>query len=424
MDTPLPLAYPLERGKSMTMAISDTVAVGTRKGEVFRNEASQVLESLRNRVADVLSDLGDFSKPAEVQRALQLDKTLSRQVFKLACNADPMTGGNIVPSQTSIHRFLDVARGRGIDSEKIHGVLAAYKQFEDLIRTHAGDRVTFNSMVSAATGVDDEWLAADLQHRRNAFRTMSHTMGMQIKTRMILFVIHSIEDGQAYELAVISGCIGLRVLRQMSSVRIHGAALGPLGGSQMPSWEPLGLNDGPCDDLLEPFCTKPLPQLKVTDGNDEFGKWHQVAIEQPEIGNLGTSSLFFGSYCRRIPIGTEPLRVHSSISKPSEVVLFDVLIDPRIASGRKPVAGAALGQNERYGSEVIPLQGKFNPELLGTGPSALSTPEVPRYAEMLGSVAQKIGLNLTAFNAWRLRAEYPLYQSTLSMSWEPAEASS
>ncbi len=401
----------------MTMAISDAV-VGNRKGELFRVEASQVLESLRKRVADVLSDLGDFSKPAEVQRALQLDKTLSRQVFKLACNSEPMANGNIVPSQTSIHRFLDVAKGRGIDSEKIHSVLDAYKQFEILIRTHAGDRVTFNSMVSAATGVDDEWMAADLQHRRNAFRTMSHTMGMQIKTRLILFVINSIEDGQAYELAVISGSIGLRVLRQMPSVRIHGAALGPLANSSMPLWEPLGLNEGPSDDLLEPFCTKPLPELKVSDGNDEFGKWHQVAIEQPEIGNLGTTTLFFGSLCRRIPIGSEPLRVHSSNRKPTEVVLFDVLIDPRIASGQKPIARAVLGQNERYGSEIIPLQGKFNPELLGSGPAALSTPEVPRYAEMLGAVSQKIGLNLTDFNAWRLRVEYPLYQSTFSMSWE------
>jgi hypothetical protein len=100
------------------------------------------------------------------------------------------------------------------------------------------------------------------------------------------------------------------------------------------------------------------------------------------------------------------------------VVLFDVLIDPRIASGQKPIARAVLGQNERYGSEIIPLQGKFNPELLGSGPAALSTPEVPRYAEMLGAVSQKIGLNLTDFNAWRLRVEYPLYQSTFSMSWE------
>jgi hypothetical protein len=402
----------------MTMAISDAVAAGTRRGELFRIEASQVLESLRNRVADVLSDLGDFSKPAEVQRALLLDKTLSRQVFKLACNSEPMANGNIVPSQTSIHRFLEVAKGRGIDNEKIQGVLTAYKQFDDLIRTHAGDRATFNSMVSAATGVDDEWLAADLQHRRNAFRTMSHTMGMQIKTRMMLFVINSIEEGQAYQLAVISGCIGLRVLRQMPSVRIHGAALGPLGDSNMPSWEPLGLNEGPSDDLLEPFCTKPLPDLKVTNGNDEFGKWHQVAIEQPEIGNLGTTTLFFGSLCRRIPIGSEPLRVHSSNRKPAEVVLFDVLIDPRIASGGKPVSRGVLGQNERYGSEIIPLQGKFNPELLGRGPAALSTPEVPRYAEMLGAISQKIGLNLTDFNAWRLRLEYPLYQSTFSMSWE------
>jgi hypothetical protein len=52
-------------------------------------------------------------------------------------------------------------------------------------------------------------------------------------------------------------------------------------------------------------------------------------------------------------------------------------------------------------SEIIPLQGRFNAELLGSGPAALSTPEVPRYAEMLGAVSQKIGLNLANFGMTR-----------------------
>jgi hypothetical protein len=401
----------------MSVEILHESVTGLPQGEWFRVEASEILGALRTSVADVLAEVGNFSRPADVQRSLGLDKTLSRQIFKLSCTAEPLGTGSVVPSRTSITRFLDVARERGIGREKIATVQRAYEVFEKFIETHAGDRTTFNSMISAATGVDDEWLAADLQHRRNAFRAMSHTMGIQAKTRLQLSIVNEMEDGGAYSIAMVSGLIGLRVLRALPTVLVDGIAL--LAGKRTRglSCEPLCVTDALGGYLLDAFCSKPLPRLTVKEHQEDSGQWREVLIDQPAIGNIGSSTLLFGSMYPRIYAPDEPLRLHISNGKPAEVLLFDVLAKPGLLGGVKPVGSAALGQNERFGSDIIPLEGKFDPEPLGKGPAALATPEVPRYTEMLRAISDKLGWKLEEYNAWRIRVEFPLYQSNVTMAW-------
>ena len=214
----------------MIIGLSDVTLPVEAKSEWFLVEASQAIDLLRNRISDVVSELGVFIKPAELHHALSLDRTLSRQVFKLSRSAEPMASGGLVPSEASLHRFLDAAKGRGITDEKIQGVVVAFKQFDEMVKKHAGDRVTFNSTVAGVEGVDEEWHAADLQHRRNGFRTMSHALGMQTKTRLQLFVI-SLADDANFQIAATTGWMGLRVLRPLASVGMNRVALDPVVGS-------------------------------------------------------------------------------------------------------------------------------------------------------------------------------------------------
>jgi hypothetical protein len=405
----------------MSLSFSSESVINRPQGQWFRVESSNVLHALRTCVAAVLAEFGNFSRPSEVQRSLTLDKTLSRQIFKLACTAEPLGTGSVLPSRTSVGRFLEVARERGVSNEKVEQVWRAYEVFEKLIETHAGDRATFNSMISAATGVDDEWLAADLQHRRNAFRAMSHTMGVQAKTKLQLAVVNDIEDGGAYTVAMVSGLIGLRVLREVPRVRVDGIALGPAKETRGSTCVPLGISESLGGYLLESFSSKPLPALRVSQHEDEEGQWREVFIDEPQIGNTGASTLLFGSLYPRVPVGKDPLGIHVTTNKPVEILLFDVLTKPGLLGGAKAVGKAMLGYNEKFGGEVFPLEGKFGAELLGNGPAALATPEVPRYAEMIQAISEKLGWKLEEYNAWRIRVEYPLYQGTVTMSWTRPE---
>jgi hypothetical protein len=404
----------------MTIRVSTPLMAKKSQGQWFQLEASDVLNSLRLRVADVLSTLGNFNRPAEVQKALGLDKTLSRQVFKVAGTAEPLGSSTVVPSRTSMGRFLDAAKDRGIRNETLNDVWDAYEQFEKLVHTHAGDRSTFNTMMSSLAGEDEEWAIADNQHRRNAFRAMSHAIGSQMKTSLRLFIATEIEDGAAYETAMINGCIGLRLLHVQSSVRVAMSSVSYEGREFTVNSEPLGLSALAGGHLLESFSSKPLQKFRVVDGGEPGMTWREIRIEDPEVGNLGSSNLFFGTVCPRVP-ADGPLNLYMGIGQPTEVLLMDVLVSPGLGGGAKPVGGACLGHNEKFGQEILHLRGKFDPEFLGYGPKSLSTPEVPHYAEMVQAAANKIQRDLSSYVAWRMRVEFPLFHSTVSMRWNAEE---
>jgi hypothetical protein len=399
------------------LPISNKSSSRADTGQWFRVEASDVLASLRKRVANVLADLGNFSRPADLQHALSLDKTLGRQIFKLASTAEPLGLGGVVPSRVALGRFLDLAGERGIVQEKLTSVWQAFEEFEKLVKTHAGDRVTFNSMVAAASGVDEEWLSADMQHRRNAFRAMSHTMGMQAKTRLQLAVISHSTDGSSYSFARVSGFIGLRTLRTVPRVRVDGMTLSAGKDSVHGTIEPLGLSDELGGHLLTSYSTHPLPSLRLESKDNGGVQTREVMMDHPKIGNTGATNLLFGSVHRSVPRNNEPFRIHVTSVRPVEVLLFDVLSKPGLLPG-KPKCEAVLGYHNELSEERMPLEGKFEAERLGSGPAALATPEVPRYAEMLDEVSLKLGWDLDDYIAIRIRVEFPLYRSTVTMNWD------
>lgn len=407
---------------AIMVTTADAVA-GNRPSKKFRADASEVMGTLQTRVAEVLAGLGTFSRPTEVQKALDLDQTLGRQVFRLAGASDALRSSGVIPSRTSMRRFLEAAQQRGIPGESVAGVWSAYEVFEKLVETHAGDRTTFNLMVSGASGSEEEWQAADAQHRRNAYRAMSHAMGLQAKTFLQLFIVNEDDAGSEFELAMISGLYGLRVLHPLPKVRVFGQSMSAAADTSRAYREPLGLSDAAEGHLMRAFCSQPLPGLRVADRPSEFGPLLEIFMDQPEVGKIGASNLLFGSVYRRLPALNQSLNISSTSNKPVETMLFDIL-KKRGKGTAEPTGKASLSlgtTSEKFGAEIMPLRGKFKPELLGRGPSSLSTLEIPHYKEMLNAVASRLDWDIDDFEAWRVRVEFPITQSTVTMSWSDPE---
>src|SRR6185503_4219101 len=83
----------------------------------FHADASAVLSSLRTSVADVLCALPAVRKPADLRKCLHLDWTLAWQLFQVAdLGNEPvplLAAGPVVPSRTSLKKFLDRAAANG-----------------------------------------------------------------------------------------------------------------------------------------------------------------------------------------------------------------------------------------------------------------------------------------------------------------------
>ncbi len=387
----------------------------------FRADAAGVLKDLRLGVLGVLADLPGISKPAELEKALGLDKTLSWQIFQVTSAVTALSFGTFVPSRKSIERFLHAAKGMGVNATKLRQVLNAYDDFDELIETHAGDRVTFNTMVSSATGIDNEWLSTDLQHRRDMFRGFSHAMGLRAKTRLQLGIVADSGDGRTSDNVLISGLVDLRVLQPLRTVQVYGTEL--VGPSQKHGRrEPLRVAaDGSV--LLPEFSTRPLPPLITTKEKTDAGTWIEVALDRPVIGKKGTSTLMFGEkILHHVLSPDEPRYWNGTVSRPFEVFLVDMLVQRGSLAGMMPKAEVFWGVNRIDQSRrgVQPVTGNFTCLSLGSGPDALATPDVPNYPTMVRSATETFGWDIDDFNAFRIRIEFPIYQTSVRLRWVPA----
>jgi hypothetical protein len=386
----------------------------------FKDSAAAVLSTLRTATRGVLAELDGISKPADLQRALKLDQTLSWQICRIAGPTDLLSSGSAVPSRTSIERFLKAAKTKGVKAAKAMEILEGYDAFEALIERHAGDRVTFNSMVSAASGVDEEWLTTDLQHRRNMFRGMSHSMGLKARCRLQTAIVTDSADGKTSDWALLNGQVDLQILRAFDAVRVYGLEF--VGDQQsQASREPLGDCEEAGGHFISKFSSRLPCPLQVSEHRDGR-QWNlEASLVRPDVGKLAMKTFMFGHLFRKYPY-IEGMRAWNIIvARPVEVLINDMLVAPGSLKGMEPTAEVFWGLKRVGGppTEVIPVEGKYSVERLGKGADALACPDVPQYPEMIRATAKKTGWDLDEYQAYRIRVEFPIYQTNVRMRWDP-----
>src|SRR5215208_3968802 len=132
------------------MHIAAPVAAPERSVDsVFPDEAQDVLRQLRRAVAEMCDSVpGGVRKSRDAQKLFGVSTKLSWQIFKLAGPGDAMSLAPYVPKAAAMRGMLEAAQKHGVPVHVIDKVRAAYSAFEHLIETHAGDRVSFDSMAS------------------------------------------------------------------------------------------------------------------------------------------------------------------------------------------------------------------------------------------------------------------------------------
>ncbi len=394
----------------------------------FDVAANDVLSSLRNTVATVLGSIGGLRKPADLQKSFKLDWTLSWQLFQVAWGSaggtSPLSAGPNVPSRTSLKKFLDSAQSRGVDEAKVDRVWASYERFERLVEVHAGDRTSFNSMVSAAAGMDTEWATADAQHRRNAYRAMSHVLGMQARAKHICGIYNGSPDGQSWDMGVVSGLVGLRMLRALPKALVYRMRIVDAASRQRIRRQGLGPEATLAGGYLLPdFSTEPLPAMTFKEMD---AGWVASELERPAVGNLGACTLRFATGYFGHPIpgaggSDNSFEGDVVVDKPVELLVSDAMVTPGLMRGGRPTAEVLLGNNHGDAAglpgDVVPVLGDHRVEFLGTGPDVLATPDLPDYPELLRATAARLGWDIESHEAWRIRLEFPIYQATVRMKW-------
>ena len=394
----------------------------------FQEQAAWVLTRLRTALAELIAAIpGGVRKAADVERALNMGGTVIWPIYRFANAHDPLAEARCIPGGALMRRFLGKAAARGIPVALIESVDQAYQAFEDLVRTHADDRRTFDTMVSAYAQGETNQL--DLQHKRACFRGNSHIWGVQAETHLTCFIYQpsAVNPGLA-DMVGIRGLLGLRRLRPdaawvISHIRtsdddgvvrraVCGEALDPEG--EVPFGVP----------LMRDFCSSPLPKFRSVPAESGF---INMELEGNSVGNMSSVTCLIGDVARNANTRYQDehnlwQRCQTMIRTPCEVLIQDVLVYEGTFGQISP---EVLVYGDHRSVDPIPagrecdlLAQRESVVYLGKGSSVLHTPHVPRYPEMAQYAFDRLGWDGEKFDVYRCRVEYPVMPSSVVVRFE------
>jgi hypothetical protein len=388
---------------------------------VFHVDASGALGRLRARLGEVISMLPErVETAADLERSLGIGKTLAWQVFKIAHATDTLAEGAKLPGKVAMKRFFDAAQKVGVPKTQVSAAERTIAELAEVVRTHAGDRATFDSMVSGL-GIGGS-SSIDLSQRRAVFKGNSHIWGLQAKVKVGCAIIQPSDDPKFVDVVLIRGVIGLRQLRHgrpyvISVTRVSDNDEVVRRRVKTEQLELGSATNGV--NLLPEFCTSPLPQFRNrVDGTGRL----LTELVNHDIGN---GAAFTGFLCdvfrksdgRYKDENNDSLRMRLNIDSPNEAIVLDTLI--RCGTyGREPrkfrsEVWNTLGREQAHVADRDVLFADDSVPYLGRGVEALHSADYPRYVGMIQHVMGRLGWDPAEFEAYRYHLEYPVMPSAV-----------
>jgi len=399
----------------------------------FEADAAEVLRELRGAIVGIVEALpGNVSTAADLQRTLRLDKMLCWRLFRVITAAGPLAAGAHVPGTANLRRFCDASEKLGkVPSTLVKAMRDRATAFERLVRVHAGDRVTFDSMVSAVAGSDaDEKLS--LLHRRAAFRANRHFWGIQAKTQLKTLIVQPGRNPEKLDIASLEGYLGLRRVRQEAPFAVSWTRIANDDGTIVQfQREPLDLNADAAlgISLLEEFCTRPIPRFRVIEAGRGFvlGELLGDGVGETAAITCIVGYLARDAVARYADHANQLFGCWSPVRTACEALILDLVIRHGTFGAGTPVAGVyaqhlnetAYPALQRDLDRIPPLPASA--AYLGKGTSVMRTPDVPNYAAMAQRAFDRLGADGDEFDVYRCRIEYPVMPSTVLLRFELPE---
>lgn len=371
----------------------------------------RVLERLRSAVARLVEALpGGVERAIDLRRSLDLDAALGWQLHTLATASDVLRCGRVVPKAGAMERFISAARSRGLPEALAREVEEAYAEFESAVTEHAGDRETFDAILSAMRPQDG---AALQRIRRAAFKANAAVWGVSVRCTLNCVVFYERPTGE-HDCLSIRGRVGLRRLHEGAVVGMYASGR-TWGGSTSPPEGEAGVAVDMCE-LLEEYCSTPTPRIdrvEMPDGN---------ACDFLQLEGLGRTSevtLFWRNLSLNFPGGsrTPPHGCTSPVAESTETMVMDLLVprgwcDPRTAGVMiTPEPSRYTAPSSPAGPSQLPFEGKV--EHLGSRLENLYTRYAPRYVEAVTRELAALGWAGTAFDIHRCVVRYPVLHSAV-----------
>lgn len=384
-------------------------------GSTFEHDVAECLPAMQDLFAGILERYcgGGDAGITQISSALGIHRKLAWQVRSVAYQPDPFGAVRFMPSPAGIDSLLAALERLGLSPQMQTTLRAAAESFNDLVKTHAGDRNSLDMLVESAA--ENSLLQAEVKWREKAFQGNSFIWGAQARTQLSASILNfSKGKPDWFDAVQVRGLIGLKRMRRnvhwivsQSAViddpqptrRVQRVPLDPRGAEQM---------DGV--PVMLDFCSQPLPELRRRAADP--GLLNDELLPAP-VGFTGQQTIVTGEVLRELSQiyatpGHKRMLFGAVVRTPSEVFVFDQFvhrglfpnIERELCVFGELNSPIAQDEHDRLpASETV--------EHLGRGITAARTPDVPGYQKILRAAFSAVGWDADQFDVYRIRMAYP-----------------
>jgi hypothetical protein len=381
----------------------------------FEEECRASVDRLRTAFVELYDSIGaDPGSPQDVSRTLRVNKTLAWNVARLLQSADSLTAVAHVPGDSSLEKVIQASARHGANAQAVDKARSAVADFRRMIKAHAGDRPTLDLIID---GTRPAKSPLELS-RKLAFRGNSGLYGIQARTQLQCnFIAPNSDDPTRLDMATARGYVGMRRLRPNVRWPIFMVRAWSGRDEQIVSngWEPLepspsAVNGFP---LMPSFSGGNTPSIHAVDTPEG----RDFVLGEGPVGNEGAFDCFCGDMMRAA-VGLYAEQdgdigeFGAAITTPVERLVSDIIVHESLAFALKPEAlvfGRIFAHGQRTGASDDPslLPITQSTTELPSSPPLVNTPLVPRYAQLVKQVFQRMKWTPEQFRGVRLVMEYP-----------------
>lgn len=398
--------------------------------------ARQTISRLRSTFGAILSALPQpAQRPHEVQKSLAIDAKLGWKIVKLVQEDDVFLSAQHLPGKRRLETFFRAAAKRDVPDNLIVRARQAVDEFDELVKIHAGDRASLEMMLLGCSARSNR--EAVIAHRKAAFQANSFIWGVQAKVQFGIYIMRPGSDPSWGDLAGIRGFIGLRRMRPnvpwvIARLRAADEEDQELTGIERRPLDPAPPRpDGsPAACLLRAFCSQPLPEIHRLEHSAGF---FEEVLAPSDVGNTAAIDCITGDDA----IGVIPRHQMEGetvwgglrmVRTPVETLILDQLvhedlfggpIDPRLLLFSD--LNLARGFPAPPLSESDRLETGETVQYLGKNPTAVYTPGIPRYAELVEYVCRQVDCDPARLDVYRVRIDYPIIPTSIGMEHDLPE---
>ena len=399
---------------------TDTTASHAPGRAAFAETAAARLREAPAAMTDLLAGVGlSGARAIDFGRRLGLDKTLAWRIARFIEGTDPVEAARHLPGAAGVEIVIKAAAAQGAAAARIDAVRQADQRLREFVGRHAGDRRSFEAMLSGSA--PDERIL--LEERRAHYRAGSAIWGVRARVQLLLLALRPspTADGML-DLVQLGGLIDLERLRPdvpwivrrlRASARDESKTLIRMQREPLDAADGVGGDHTPASSLITEYCSQPLPQMRRFEGDNG---WLYDEIAPGPVGRRSAVTCIMGEIyraalpARRGPDNTVG-RYTLTVRTPVECVLFDLLVHRSLSHfgpARLSVAGLIedrpRGAPQAAGGLLMP---PTDAQRLGT-PSVVQTPRLAAYPAMAAGALRRAGWGgVEEFVGYRAEMEYP-----------------